>query len=106
MPWNVPVRMEDIGQLMQQTKAGVPDPDPPGQFWVEIGCARKSSHPGADTMQQVYQNLIQTMQTYENVIDNPFDQASPEVAGHLSGLQVQRSVLKTRSAGDNNANMR
>ena len=90
MRWDQPLRADEIEHLMKELKAGRADADIAGKHLVQIGCARKSSHPGALGMNQVAQNLLISMQTHINVLQNPHDQQSPEVGMHLAGLPVQR----------------
>lgn len=86
----IPLRETEEAEQEALARDNLPDLRPDGKHILLIGWARKSSHPGALSMQQVMRNLILSMHRYQQVLNNPTDQVSPEVGNTLAGLPVQR----------------
>lgn len=69
--YDTPMRLIHEEELMLQANNHLPPADMTSRHFTAIGAARMSSHPGGLSMAQVQQNLILTVNTYNNLLNNP-----------------------------------
>lgn len=88
-------------EFMLRSIKGVADPDIKGLNWFLFGHARHSSHPGAPTMAQTMQNLLQTITSFNNLMNSPLHQGSAEAqrpGGPGTPMQSHRTVIARHGA--------
>lgn len=76
--WDVPLSLIEEEQMLLSSRDHLPDPEPKGRHFLVIGCARRSDHPSHATLIQLLQDLILTINAYNNLLNNPAHQGSPE----------------------------
>ena len=77
------------------------DPDIEGPNFFVFGHARHSSHPGAPTMAQTLQGMVQTINSYNNLLNSPAYQNMIEgqrPGGAGTAMQSHRTVIARHGA--------
>lgn len=79
MSWLRPLSIIQEEQTMIRNVRSRPDRPPPTdkEHFLVIGCARKSSHPGAAAMPVVLQNLVLTINAHNNFLNQPAQHHDP-----------------------------